>query len=192
MDTPRIGIIIGSTRQGRFGDKPGRWIHEIAKGRQDMEAELIDLRDWPLPFFDEPRPLSMGTPQNELAQRWGRLIAGLDGFVVVTPEYNRGPSAVLKNAFDYAYKEWHRKAIAFVGYGSLGAARSVEALRTTAIELQLAPIRSAIHIGRAEFRPMLMEGKTFADFPHLDEAAKSMLDELAWWTRALKAAREAG
>jgi NAD(P)H-dependent FMN reductase len=120
---PRIGIIIGSTREGRFGERPAHWIHEIARQRTDLDFELIDLRDYPLPFFNEPMSPAWAPVKNEAAQRWGDKLAAFDGLIVVTPEYNHGPSAVLKNALDYAYKEFVRKPIGFVGYG--GWARRV-------------------------------------------------------------------
>jgi NAD(P)H-dependent FMN reductase len=129
--------------------------------------------------------------RNEAAQRWAARLATLDGLVVVTPEYNHGPSAVLKNALDYAYKEFIRKPIGFVGYGGVGAARAIEQLRLVAIELQMAPVRNAVHIGMVEFLGIWQQGKSFEDFPHLAQAAKGMLDDLAWWARALKTAREA-
>jgi NAD(P)H-dependent FMN reductase len=187
---PRIGIIIASTRPSRFGDKPAHWIHEIARQRDDLDYELIDLRDHPLPFFDEAASPAWAPVQNEAAQRWAGKLATLDGLIVVTPEYNHGPSAVLKNALDYAYKEFIHKPIAFVGYGGTGAARAVEQLRLVAIELQMAPVRSAVHIGMTEFLGIWQQGKRFDDFPHLAQAAGAMLDDLAWWAKLLKTARE--
>lgn len=188
---PLIGIIIGSTREARFGEKPAHWIHEIAKQRTDLAFELIDLRDHPLPFFNELLSPAWAPVKNEAAQRWANRLAQLDGLIVVTPEYNHGPSAVLKNAFDYAYKEFNRKPIGFVGYGGVGAARAVEQLRLVAIELQMAPVRNAVHIGMMEFMGIWQQGKTFEDFPHLAQAANAMLDDLAWWAKALKTARAA-
>jgi NAD(P)H-dependent FMN reductase len=188
---PRIGIVIGSTREGRFGDKPAHWIHEIAKQRTNLAFELIDLRDHPLPFFNEPMSPAWAPVKNEAAQRWADKLATLDGLIVVTPEYNHGPSAVLKNAFDYAYKEFNRKPIGFVGYGGVGAARAVEQLRLVATELQMAPVRNAVHIGMVEFLGIWQQGKTFEDYPHLAQAANGMLDDMAWWAHALKTAREA-
>ena len=70
MSKPRIGIIIGSTREGRFGDKPAQWIYEIAKRRGDIDVELVDLRDFPLPFFDEVASSAWAPSQNEVAQRY--------------------------------------------------------------------------------------------------------------------------
>ena len=188
---PRIGIVIGSTREGRFGDKPAQWIHDIARQRSDLAFELIDLRDHPLPFFNEPVSPAWAPVKNEAAQRWADTLRPLDGLIVVTPEYNHGPSAVLKNAFDYAYKEFGRKPIGFVGYGGVGAARAVEQLRLVAVELQMAPVRSAVHIGLVEFLGVWQQGKSFDDFPHLAQAATGMLDDVAWWAKALKTSREA-
>ena len=188
---PRIGIIIGSTREGRFGDKPARWISDIAGKRTDMQFDLIDLRDYPLPFFEEQMSPVYAPPQHPVAQRWAAKLATLDGFIVVTPEYNHSASAVLKNALDYAYKEFNRKPIGFVGYGGVGAARSVEHLRMVAVELQMAPIRFAVHIGMIEFLGVWQQGKSFDDFPHLGQAATAMFEDLAWWVQALKSAREA-
>jgi NAD(P)H-dependent FMN reductase len=188
---PRIGIIIGSTREGRFGERPAHWIHEIARQRTDLDFELIDLRDYPLPFFNEPMSPAWAPVKNEAAQRWGDKLAAFDGLIVVTPEYNHGPSAVLKNALDYAYQEFVRKPIGFVGYGGVGAARAVEQLRLIAVELQMTPVRNAVHLGMVEFLGIWQQGKSFEDFPHLEQAAKVMLDDIAWWARALKTAREA-
>jgi NAD(P)H-dependent FMN reductase len=190
MTKPRIGIVISTTREGRFGDKPAQWIYGIASARNDLEVELVDLRDYPMAFFNEPgSPLYM-PPRDEAARSWGRKVAELDGFIFVTAEYNRGPPAVLKNALDYAYREFNRKPAAFVGYGGVGGARAVEQLRLISVELQMAPTRSGVHIGGADFIGMYMHGKTFADLPHLEPTAVTMLDELAWWTHALKTARE--
>ena len=91
-------------------------------------------------------PASMGQYANDHTKAWAEKIASFDGFVFVTPEYNYGPSAVLKNAIDWVYPEWNRKAVGFVSYGSAMGARGVQQLRETAIELQLAPIRSSVHI----------------------------------------------
>ena len=188
---PHIGIVIGSTREGRFADKPAQWFHGIASQRTDVSAELIDLRDYPMPFFDEALSPAWAPVKNEAAQRWAAKLATLDGLVVITAEYNHGPTAVLKNAFDYAYKEFARKPIGFVGYGGVGAARAVEQLRLVATELQMAPVRNAVHMGMVEFLGVWQQGKSFEDYPHLAQSAKGLLDDMAWWATALKTAREA-
>ncbi len=128
-------MIVGSTRQGRFSEKPAQWILQQLRKREGIEARLLDLRDFPMPFFDQPMPPAMpGRPpyEHEVVKKWTAQIAASDGFVFVTPEYNYGPSAVLKNAIDWVYPEWNRKAAAFVSYGSAMGARGVQQLRETA------------------------------------------------------------
>jgi len=186
----KIGVIVGSTRPGRFADHPAKWIKELAEKRGDIEIEMLDLRDWPLPFFDEEVSPAYAPSKNEVAQRWQRKIDSLDGFIVTAAEYNRGPTAVLKNALDYGYREWNRKPIAFVGYGGVGGARAVEQLRLHAVELQMAPIRSAVHIQIPVYLGVLKEGKSLNDFEPVVQSGKDMLDQLVWWTNALKVARE--
>ena len=190
MAKVKLAIIVGTTRAARFGDKPAKWIYEIAAQRDDVTAELVDLRDYPMPFFDEVASNAWVPSQNEIAQRWQKKVAEFDGYIFVTAEYNRGVPAVLKNALDYAYPEWNRKPAAFVGYGSVGAARSVEQLRLIAIELQMAPIRTGVHIQGADFMAVWKQGKDIAELSYLQQNARDMLDQLVWWTNALKTARE--
>ena len=102
---PRIAIILSTTRAARFGHKAGQWIHDIASKRDDMEVGLIDLRDHPLPFFDEVATNAGRPTQNPEGVRWQKKIAQYDGYIFVTAEYNHGVPAVLKNALDYAYTE---------------------------------------------------------------------------------------
>jgi NAD(P)H-dependent FMN reductase len=189
MAKPKIGIIVGSTRAGRFADQPAEWIRDIAKARGDVDVEVLDLRDYPMPFFDEAGGLAYTPTKNEVAQRWQKQVAELDGYIVLAAEYNRGPTAVLKNALDYAYGEWNNKAVAFVGYGGVGGARAVEQLRLHAIELQMAPVRAGVHILWPDMLAVKSEGKKLSEFAHLNQGAADMLDQLVWWTRALNAAR---
>lgn len=187
----RIGIVLGSVRTGRFADRPAEWLLKIAQARGDAAYELVDLRDYPLPFFDEPKSPLREPAKHEVAQRWARKVGELDAFIFVTSEYNHSIPASLKNAIDYVYPEWNRKPAGFVAYGNAGGARAVEQLRQILVEVQIAPIRSAVHVMRGEFVEMLLHGKTFDDFPHLAQAADLMLDDLAWWTRTLRAGRVA-
>ena len=191
MDKPHIAIIISSTREGRFGDKPANWLYGLARLRTDLTFELVDLRDHPLPFFNEAMPPVMAPVKNEAALRWGKLPATFDGFIAITPEYNHGPTAVFKNALDSAYAEFNRKPLAFVGYGSVGAARSIEQLRLLATSFQMASLNSAVNIGMAEFLGIAQHGKSFEDYPYLAQSVTAMLDDLAWWAKALKSARSA-
>jgi NAD(P)H-dependent FMN reductase len=191
MSKPKIAIIIGSTRDSRFGDKPAKWVHEFAAARDDIDVEIVDLKEWPLPFFNEVASNAWAPTQNEVGQRWQKKVAEFDGFIFVTPEYNRSIPAALKNAIDFSYPEWNKKAAAVVGYGSVGGARAVEHLRTIAVELQMAPTRAGVHIQGADFFAAWQQGKDLREFAHLEPGVKAMLDELVWWTKALKTAREA-
>jgi NAD(P)H-dependent FMN reductase len=188
-----ISVIVGSTRQSRFSEKPAQWIFQHLKKR-DVDARLLDLRDFPMPFFDHAVPPAMPgrlAYENEVVKKWTAAIEASDGFIFVAPEYNYGPPAVLKNAIDWVYPEWNRKAAAFVSFGSLGGARSVQQLRETAIELQLAPIHSSVHIPVATLWAHFQGGDVDKGLAELETPAKVMLDDLLWWTTALKTARKA-
>jgi NAD(P)H-dependent FMN reductase len=188
VSKPRIGIIISSTREKRFGEKAALWVYDLASKRTDLDFEIVDLRDYPLPFFEGISP-AYAPVQNEVAQRWGRKMAELDGYLFVVAEYNRSITGALKNALDWAYKEYNRKPAAYVGYGGVGGARAVEHLRLINVELQMAPVRAGVHIGGADAMGLIFNGRPFSEFPHLDQTANTMLDDLAWWAKALKAAR---
>ncbi|MET0182815.1 MAG: NAD(P)H-dependent oxidoreductase [Caulobacterales bacterium] len=191
MSKPKIGIVIGTTREGRFGEKAARWMLEVGEQRSgDADFEIVDLRDYPMPFFEERLSPAHAPPKNEAAQRWAKKVAELDGYVFVTGEYNHSIPGVLKNALDYAYSEFNRKAAGFVGYGGVGGARAIEHLRSIAVELQIAPMRNGVYIAGADAMGLIREGRDFSEFPHLAATANAVLDELVWWTKALKAARE--
>src|SRR6266704_946510 len=188
-----ISVIIGSTRQGRFSEKPAQWILQELRKREAIEARLLDLRDFPMPFFDQPLPPAMpGRPpyEHDVVKKWTAQIAASDGFVFVTPEYNYGTSAVLKNAIDWVYPEWNRKAAAFVSYGSAMGARAVQQLRETAIEIQMAPIRSSVHIPVATLWTHFQGGDVDKGLAELDKQANVMIDDQTCWTAVLKTARE--
>jgi len=190
MAKVKIAVIVGTTRAARVGHKPTEWIADIASQRDDMIVEVLDLREYPLPFFDEVASNAWAPSQNDVAQRWQKKVAEFDGYIFVSAEYNRGVPAVLKNALDYAYPEWNKKPAAFVGYGSVGAARAIEQLRLIAIELQMAPIRTSVHLQGADFMAVWKGEKDIAELSYLRQNASDMLDQLVWWTHALKAARE--
>lgn len=190
MSKPRIGIIISTTRETRFGHRPAEWIQRIGEERGDARYELVDLRDYPLPLFDAPMSPAYAPIDHDVARLWASRVAELDGYIFVTAEYNRSITGALKNALDHVYNEPRRKPAAFVGYGGVGGARAVEQLRLMLIELQMAPTRSAVHIAAEPYLGVLKDGKDFSDYDFLLASAKTMLDELGWWTRVLKAARD--
>jgi NAD(P)H-dependent FMN reductase len=189
-----IAVILGSIRRGRFGEKPARWIFDELKKRPGVAAEFVDLRDYQLPFFDEPvSPGWISEPYpNEAVARWTNKIAAQDGFIVVAPEYNRSVSGAMKNAFDWVYKEWNRKAIGFVGYGSVGGGRAIEHMRAIAVELQMAPVRHGVHLPADLYMSMMKDEAPVdpARFQPVQQAADTMIDQLLWWASALKQARE--
>ena len=190
-DTLNVAVILGSTRQGRFSDKPGTWIAEELAKRSAVRPEALDLRDYPMPFFDEAEtPSYKKEPYKHPAVvAWTAKIAEADAFIIIAPEYNHGYPAVLKNALDYAYQEWNNKPVAFVSYGSAMGARSVEQLREVAIELQMTPIRNAIHMPYdvvMSINKGTPETEVFAPYA---ERASGLIDQLLWWGKALKAAR---
>ena len=187
-----ISVIVGSTREGRFSEKPAQWIFQHLNKRSGVDARLLDLRDFQRPFFDQPATPSMpgrAPYKHEAVQRWTAAIAQSDGFVFVTPEYNYGISAVLKNAIDWVYPEWNRKAAGVVSYGAAMGARSVQQLRETLIEVQAAPIRSSVHIPVATLWAHYKGGDVEAGLAELGAPATTLIDDLLWWTAALKTAR---
>ncbi len=192
MTKAKIAVIISSTRPTRFGDKPAKWIADHAAARGDFDVEIVDLADYNLPLFDAPASdLWMPTP-NEVAAKWQAKLNEFDGYIIVTAEYNRSITGALKNAIDWAYKPFVRKAVAFVGYGSVGGARAIEHLRNIMVELQAVPVRQAIHIGGSDFLPIMFGQKSWDDTKgNFDQFVPDVLDNLAWWTNATKAARDA-
>lgn len=190
--TPRIAIVIGSTRDTRFADKPARWMLDVAQRRNDMEFEIVDLRDYDLPLFNEKASNLWMPSEDNRAVAWQEKLATFDGFIFIVAEYNRSVTGALKNALDQAYREWIHKPAAALGYGGTGAARAVEHLRTISIELQMVPVRNAVHIQGADFmkvHPMQGDAPMSAIEEHLLPAANAMLDDIAWWVKATRPAR---
>lgn len=189
---PKIAVVIGSTRPTRFADKPAQWMLKQAQARDDLDVELIDLRDHPLPFFDEMASNLWMPSQNPEAVRWQQSIGRFDGFIFAVAEYNHSITGVLKNALDQAYKEWVRKPFTVIGYGGTGAARATEHLRGIGVELQMVSTKSAVHIGGSDFMAVhpMFGNKPIEDIEaNLLPSAKAALDELIWWAKATMAAK---
>ena len=185
-------MIISSTRDTRFADKPAAWLMDKVKDHPDLEFDLIDLRDQNLPFFNEPASNLWMPSSDPNAVAWQEKLAGFEGFVFVVAEYNRSITGALKNALDQAYKEWNRKPFAALAYGSLGVARALEHLRLIGIELQMVPLRNAVHIGGGDFfkvSPLGSDAPMSEIEAHLEGSLNAMLDELAWWAKTLQTAR---
>ena len=193
MSKLKIGVIISSTRPNRFADKPANWIVEKAKARPELDVEILDLREFDLPFFSEVASNAWVPSQDPKAVAWQNKLAEFDGFIFVVAEYNRAITGALKNAIDQAYVEWNKKVGGIVAYGSMGGARAAENLRTIMVELQMVSTRSAVHIGASEFMKVSPLGEN-ADISAIEGAiggsANDMLDQLIWWGNATRAARE--
>lgn len=183
---PRIPVILGSTRQGRAGESVSRWLMDQLQRRDDADFQLVDLRDYPLPFFNHPLPPASGKYAPE-AKSWAETVEAGDGFLIVTPEYNHGYPAVLKNALDHVYRKWNRKPVAFVSYGAAGGGyRAAEQLRSVTVELQMVPVLEQLAI---PFVWMACDDSGAIRQPGADKAVEWMVDELMWWAGALKQAR---
>lgn len=193
MANPKIAIIVSSTRPTRFADVPTAWIKAQAEARGDMDVEVVDLRDYPLPFFDEVASNAWAPSQNPVAQKWQKKVGEFDGYIFVVAEYNRSITGALKNALDQAYVEWAHKPMSAVGYGSMGAANAIGHLQNIGVELQMVPTRNNVRIGGSDFFKV---HSGFGGSGNLGDiegaiapAAKAMLDDVIWWAKATKAAR---
>ncbi|GAB1338447.1 NAD(P)H-dependent oxidoreductase [Streptomyces sp. E-15] len=184
----KIGVVIGSVRTGRFADKVAQWFLSEIGRRDDMEVHVIDLSE---PALVEELKLTLDAAEPRegtltLAQRVG----GLDGYVVITPEYNHGYPASLKLALDYVYSEWRAKPVGFVSYGGMaGGQRAVEQLRQVFAELHAVTLRDTVgfHMAWEKFDE---EGRP-ADADDAGKAASVLLDQLAWWGLTLREGRAA-
>ncbi len=179
MSKLNIGIILGSTREGRLSPQVGEWVKQIADARGDANYEIVDIADYKLPLLGE-------ADATEQATAWNVKLASLDGFVFIVQEYNHSISASLKNALDYAREAWNNKAAGIVSYGSVGGARAAEHLRGILGELSVADVR--VHPALSLFTDF-ENGTTFkpADL-HLTNL-NGMLDQVLSWSGALKTVR---
>ncbi len=181
----KIQIILGSTRNHRVGEKVAKWLYNQVKNTPDAEIELVDLEDYPLPFYDEPVIPKMikGDYSNKVAKKWAAKVAEADGYIVVTPEYNHGYPAVLKNALDYVYYEWNNKPIGFVSYGGIsGGLRAVEQLRQVVIELEMVPIRESVSF---QFVSKQFNEQGDVIDKSYDDRVAVLMKQLLWWLKKL-------
>lgn len=182
----RIAIVLGSTRPGRLGKAVAEWVLQRSAERTDAQFELLDVADFDLPLLDEPLPPSLGRHEQGHTRAWAEAVAGFDGFVFVTGEYNHSVPGALKNALDYLYAEWNNKAAAFVSYGSAGGIRAVEHLRGVAAELQMADVRAQVALPLAtEFEHY----RTFTPSAAAETSLVTVFDQVIAWAGALKVLR---
>lgn len=177
-----LAIIVGSTREARFGPTVARWFAAQAQTRAEFGVDVVDLADPHLPAVLSSQPDASVAAYRQRLDR-------ADAFVVVTPEYNHGYPASLKQAIDLAHREWQAKPVAFVSYGGIsGGLRAVEQLRQVFAELHATTIRDCVSFHNAW--PLFDADGWLREETGADVAAKTMLDRLAWWARALRSARD--
>lgn len=181
-----LQIIVGSVREGRASLGVGEWALAQARRRGDVSVELVDLKDWNLPMMGFAKPPAMGVYENALQKHWGAKIGEADGYIFVSPEYNHGYTSALKNALDYIFAEWNRKPATFISFGNAGGARGIEQLRLVLVELQMAPLTTALHISNISEKRK--DGAFHGDEKDVKRFDR-VLDDLIWWTSALSDAR---
>lgn len=182
----KIAIVTGSTRPNRNNIAVARWAFDLASKRRDAKFELVDIADYHLPLLDEPLPPVFGRYSHEHTKRWAAKIASFDGYVFVTPEYNHGTSAALKNAIDYLYTEWNHKAAGFVAYGGRGGVAAVEQLRLVMANLLVADVTAQVTLS------LFTDFEKFSVFrpdPRHDADMNTMLDQVIAWAGAFQSLR---
>jgi NAD(P)H-dependent FMN reductase len=182
---PRLHVVLCSTRPGRVGATVARWFHglSVEHGKFDP-VELVDLAEFGLPVYDEPRHPVLQQYEHEHTRRWSASVAAADAFVFVTPEYNHGPTPALVNALNYVYKEWNYKPAAFVSYGGVsGGIRAVQVTKQTLNALKMVPLVEGVVIQAVA--QQLDEDKRFRPGDVHTSSGRAMLDELWRWAEAL-------
>ena len=188
---PKLQIIIASTRPGRVGLPVAHWFHERAVEHGAFEVEMVDLAELNLPFMDEPNHPRLGQYTHQHTKDWSAKVNAADAFVFVTPEYNHGFNAPLKNAIDYLYTEWQHKPVGFVSYGGVAAGtRAVQMLKPVVTVLKMVPMVDAIPI---PFVAQLVDDQgELQATESMGRAATAMLNELQRWETALRPLRRRG
>jgi NAD(P)H-dependent FMN reductase len=174
-----VQIIMGSTRQGRSSDKIAHAIKTMIDARGDVKTELVDLRDYPLPFlYEEVAPSRRTVITDSAIQKWSDKIKQGDAYIIVAPEYNAGYPGVLKNALDMLYKEWENKPVGLVGYsgGPSGAAAMLVQLRVVAQELGMVPVQAEVRIPTS-WKAFNAKGQ-LVDAKHIESDVKALVDQI--------------
>ena len=190
FDQPfNLAVIVGSTREGRYGPRVATWFHRQAQQRDDVRPDLVDLAETPLPVVQQAHPVPTGEYTSAEVRAFADRIASADAFVVVTPEYNHSFPGPLKLAIDSVHPEWAAKPVGFVSYGGVaGGLRAVEQLRPVFAVLHAVTIRETVSFSLGD-DPLDAAGN--ARSRQADDAAGRLLDQLAWWAQALRQARTA-
>jgi NAD(P)H-dependent FMN reductase len=184
----RIAVVIGSTRPSRLGEAVAQWVFEQSRSNGGAEVELVDLKEVGLPLLDEAVVPMMGPGQHPHTKRWSQIVGRFDGYVFVTPEYNHGVPAALKNALDYLYVEWNHKAAGFVSYGSDGGARAVEQLRQVMGQLKVADVAAQVTLSlEADF----VDYSEFKPQGYQEVRLHAVFEQVIAWAEALRPLRAA-
>jgi NAD(P)H-dependent FMN reductase len=187
VDRPLLQVIIGSTRPGRIGEAFARWFVPLAEKHDVFDVELIDLAEVNLPLMDEPHHPRLAKYQHEHTKQWSATISRADAFVFVTPEYNYGYGAALKNAIDYLHNEWADKAVGFVSYGGVAAGtRAVQQLRQVLSALRMVTAVEAVNLPFAA--QFLDDDREVQANDVMLTSVDAMLNELARLTARLRPA----
>jgi NAD(P)H-dependent FMN reductase len=185
---PVLRIIIGSTRPGRVGPAVGEWIVQRAQEHGGFEVQLTDLAALDLPIFNEPNHPRLQQYVHQHTRDWSALVAASDAFIFVTPEYNYGFNAALKNAIDYLHNEWVNKPAGIVSYGGVAAGtRAAQMLKQVLTALRVMPVTDSVNIPFV--RNFLDEEGRLKPNEVLESSATAMLDEVLRWTEALRPLR---
>jgi NAD(P)H-dependent FMN reductase len=184
-----VKVILASTRPGRKGPPIASWIVDRAKKEKEFSVELVDLLEVNLPFLDEPNHPRLRQYQHEHTKKWSTLIDSADAYIFVTPEYNYGYPASLKNAIDFLHNEWGYKPVAFVSYGGIAAGtRSVQMMKQVVTTLKMVPLTESVNI--PFFSKFIDENGTFNATEEVEKSADAMMKELVFWGKGLKVMRE--
>ncbi|KQX69799.1 NADPH-dependent FMN reductase [Angustibacter sp. Root456] len=185
---PNLTVIIGSTRPGRAGLPIANWLVERAERHGGFTVEVADLAEIDLPFYDEPNHPRLGQYVHQHTKDWSAIIERADAVVFVTPEYNFGYPAALKNAIDYLHNEWRDKPVGFVSYGGVAAGtRAVQQLKQVVTTLKMIPVTESVNI---PFHAQFIDGGRVKANEVMEGAADAMLDELLRLDGALRPLRE--
>ncbi len=184
----KIGVVISSTRPTRSGHHVANWFMEKVKDVKEIDFEIVDLKEVDLPFLNEPETPSSGKYDNPVVKKWSKTIDSYDGFVFVAAEYNNGPTAPLKNAIDTLFHEWARKPVAFVGYGTLGAARSIEHTAAITAKINMMPLSANTVSVLEPWSAIDKEGNV--DETYVKGSIEGLVKNLTWWATTLKRARD--
>lgn len=181
---PNLMVVIASTRPGRVGLHVGQWVHRRAVEHPAFDVDLVDLAQLGLPFLDEPNHPRLRQYTRQHTRDWSARVDAADAFVFVTPEYNHGYNAPLKNAIDYLHHEWHHKPVGFVSYGGVAAGtRAVQQLKPVVVALKMTPLFESVYIPFVT--ELLDEERRFQPGDAIEAATSTMLDELQRWVGVL-------